>query len=86
VKIMIANKLGLEPIIVMLFIGVFAAMGVTIYCEHMFKDDGQMFQVASGLVVAFSSALFSRMKPRDDKKADKVEVKPVVVGEDKPSA
>lgn len=58
------EKWGIEPIMYLLFAGVFLSVLVAIYVETKFKDDGQMFQMTSTLVVGFSSAFFARMSPK----------------------
>lgn len=57
----------LEPIIWLLFAGIFLLLGILIGVEVAWKDDGQMFQVIAGLLSAFSGAFFMRIKPKDDK-------------------
>lgn len=58
----------LEPIIWLLFVGIFLLLGILIGVEVAWKDDGQMFQVIAGLLSAFSGAFFMRIKPKDDAK------------------
>lgn len=74
------NKLGLQSDIIMLFVGIFTAAGLMLYCEHFFKDDGQVFQVMAGLVTGFSGALFTKLKGDTPKPPDTVPNK-----EDKPN-
>lgn len=59
------NDSKVDPILWMLFAGMFMFAGVLIFIEYAFKDDGQLFQVFSGMLTAFSGAFFMRVKPKD---------------------
>ena len=59
------NQSGkLEPIVTLLFVGLFISVGLLFVCEHFYANDGQMFQVIAGIVGNFTGALFMRVKPR----------------------
>lgn len=55
-----------DPVLLLLFSGITIFTGVMIFIEFKFKDDGQLFQVVSGLVAGFAGAFFTRLKPRSD--------------------
>lgn len=57
----------IDPIILLLLFGMLIFSVLLIYCEHMFKDDAQIFQVFASLVTGFGAALWTRIKPGDDK-------------------
>ena len=54
----------LEPVVVLLFIGMLVFTGILLYVQKFFPNDGQTFQVIAGLLSAFSGAFFMRVKPR----------------------
>ena len=56
---------GTDPVLLLLFAGLIIFTGIMIWVSHIFKDDGQIFQVISGLVTGFAGAFFARMKPQD---------------------
>ena len=57
------NLEKVEPIIYVLSVMIIFFSGLLIYCEHMFPNDGQVFQVFSGILTALSGALMMRVKP-----------------------
>lgn len=57
-------KERVEPIVALLFGGLVFFTGMVFMCEHFYKDDGQLFQVISNLLSAFSGAFFMRIKAR----------------------
>jgi hypothetical protein len=61
----------IEPILLLLCGGIFLSVVIMLFCEHYFKDDGQIFQVVSNLVAGFSGAFFGRMSPRSMHQQDK---------------
>lgn len=67
---MLQNKI--DRTLFLLFFGMVFFVFVLIFVEYFFKDDGQMFQVISGLVTGFAGAFFGRMKPQGE--ADKTGV------------
>ena len=73
---------GIDPTVKLLFIGIMLAVGTLIYVEHMFKGEANCFQVVAGLVTAFSSSLFTKLKiesgvkPPEEKKEEKTDVQP----------
>jgi hypothetical protein len=54
-----------DPVLLLLFLGIWVSVGIMIACAIAFKDDGQIFQVLSSLVAGFSGAFFGRMKPQE---------------------
>ncbi len=54
----------LEPIVLLLFVGMLFWTGMLFICQKFYPDDGQIFQVISGLLTGFSGAFFMRIKPR----------------------
>ena len=54
-----------DPVLLILFAGIWISVGIMIACAVWFKDDGQIFQVLSSLVAGFSGAFFGRMKPQE---------------------
>lgn len=58
--------LKIDPVLLLLFVGITIFTGVMIWVDHAFHDDGQIFQVCSGLVTGFAGAFFTRLKPRSD--------------------
>lgn len=53
-----------DPVLLLLFIGVMVFTGVIIGAERFFPNDGQLFQVLSGLVTGFAGAFFARITPQ----------------------
>lgn len=58
------NETKLEPVILLLFIGMVFFTAMLFTAEHYFPMDGQMFQVIAGLLTGFSGAFFMRVKPK----------------------
>lgn len=52
----------LDPIDRLLFIGMMVFSVIIFVCNVMFPMDGQIFQVYSGVLGAFSGAFFARLK------------------------
>lgn len=52
----------LEPIDVLLFIGMMVFSVIIFVCNVMFPMDGQIFQVYSGVLGGFTGAFFARLK------------------------
>jgi hypothetical protein len=64
-----------EPVVLLLFLGMVIFAGLLFVSEKFFPSDGQFFQVIAGLLTGFSGAFFMRVKPREsaDKITSKVE-------------
>lgn len=63
----VTTSTGPEPfdrVLYLLFAGMVIFAGLLIYIEHYFKDDGQLFQVISGLLTAFSGSFFTRLQTK----------------------
>ena len=56
----------LDPVLILLFMGIMVFTVILLFCEYFFKTDGQIFQVISGIVTGFAGAFFGRMKPTTD--------------------
>jgi hypothetical protein len=52
-----------EPVVLLLFVGMVVFTVALFACETYFPNDGQMFQVVAGLLTGFSGAFFMRVKP-----------------------
>ena len=61
----VKTKEGLEPVVLLLFVGILVFTGALFLSERFFGSDGQMFQVVAGLLTGFSGAFFMRVKPRE---------------------
>jgi hypothetical protein len=44
--------------------------GIVLFCAYIWPSDGQVFQVMTGLLTAFSGAFFMRIKPRGVAQSD----------------
>lgn len=54
----------------LLFFGIIFFVFILIYLARFEANDGQTFQVISGLITGFAGAFFGRMKPKADKTPD----------------
>lgn len=52
----------------LLFFGIIFFVFILIYLARFEANDGQTFQVISGLITGFAGAFFGRMKPKADTK------------------
>ena len=52
-----------DPVVMLLFIGVVLFTGVLFACEKMFYQDAQIFQVIAGIDTGIAGALLGRLKP-----------------------
>ena len=53
-----------EPVVLLLFVGMLFFTGVLLFTAWIWPSDGQVFQVIAGILTAFSGAFFMRIKPR----------------------
>lgn len=60
------NWHGIEPSLILLFMGLVFFTGILIFVEWKFSSDGQVFQVIAGLVTGFASSLFTKLKVSKD--------------------
>jgi hypothetical protein len=70
--------LKIDPILLLLFLGMMIFTAVLVWVEYAFKDDGQIYQTIATLVAGFSGAFFMRINPKNDdapKDKDNVENK-----------
>lgn len=51
----------IERLMYLLFAGILIMLGILIWIEYRFPNDGNLFQVIAGLLTAFSGAFFGRM-------------------------
>jgi cytochrome c biogenesis protein CcdA len=58
------NPNRIEPVVLLLFVGMLVFTGILLFVEKFYPNDGQMFQVIAGLLTAFSGAFFMRVKPK----------------------
>lgn len=66
------DKDKVEPVIILLFIGMIFFTGMLFCAEKWFPADGQMFQVVAGLLTGFSGAFFMRVKPKQETPAQTI--------------
>lgn len=55
----------LEPVVLLLFVGVLVFAGLLLLSDRLFHDDAQIFQVLAGVESGFAGALFARIKPAE---------------------
>jgi len=59
------GKQKIDPLLWMLFAGIWMSVGALIFVAWVLKDDSQLFQVmSSGLVGGFTAAFFMRVNPK----------------------
>jgi hypothetical protein len=63
---MFSNIKDVDALDKLLFVGIFFFAGVLLVLAKWDADDGQTFQVISGLLTGFSGAFFARLKPKPD--------------------
>lgn len=61
----------IDPIVWLLFGGIFAAVALMVLISKWSPNDGQTFQVLAGLATFFSGALGLRIKPAEPKQDTK---------------
>jgi len=54
----------IEAVVLLLFMGVMVSLGFVFLAEKFFPNDGQLFQVVSGVISVFLGALAARIDPR----------------------
>ena len=59
---------SIDPELLLLFVGIWLGVGVLIYVEHFFKDDGQVFQVLASVTAGFAGAFFGRISGKNHPK------------------
>lgn len=86
---------NVDPILVLLAWLILICLGAMIFVTWLFHDDGQIFQVVSGLLTGFAGGFLLRVKPSSQKADAQVEggtetsstiTKTVSSSEDKPNA
>ncbi len=60
----------IDPVLLLLFSGVLAFTGLLIWVAKAFPNDGQTFQVISGLLTGFAGSFFTRLNPRSPSSDD----------------
>lgn len=63
---MFSNLKDIDPLDKLLLFGIVFFAGILIYIARWAPQDGQTFQVISGLLTGFSGAFFARLKPKPD--------------------
>ena len=58
----------IDPVLLLLFLGMLVFTGLLLLISKWSPNDGQTFQVISGLLTAFSGAFFLRIKPKTEDK------------------
>jgi len=53
-----------DPVLYLLLIVILSFTGMLVFVEFKFPNDGQLFQVISGMVTGFSGAFLLRVKPQ----------------------
>jgi hypothetical protein len=53
-----------DPVLLLLLLSTFGFAGMMIFVEFKFPNDGQVFQVMSGLTTGFAGAVLARVKPQ----------------------
>lgn len=57
---------SMEPVLILLFVGILFFTGMLFVADKWYPNDGQLFQVVSGLLTAFGGAFMTRIKPKGD--------------------
>lgn len=58
------NTETLDPVLKLLFAGLFGAVAVALLCNWWWPNDGQVFMLIAGIVGGFQGSFFTRLKPR----------------------
>ena len=56
----------MDPVLLLLFAGMVLFTAMLIIVDKAFPNDGQTFQVISGLLTGFSGAFFGRLVPQKE--------------------
>ncbi len=62
-----------DPVLILLLLGILTFTCLLIFVNYLWREDGQMFQVISGITTGFAGAFFARMKPESEKKGGEKE-------------
>ena len=54
----------MDPVLMLLFVGMIIFTGALIWVEKAFPNDGQVFQVIASIVAGFTGSFFTRMNPK----------------------
>lgn len=54
-----------EPVLLLLFFGLFLSIAILVAVQTFWPNDGQVFQVISGVATGFAGAFFARMNPKE---------------------
>lgn len=60
----------IDPILIMLFVGIWMSLGALILVADHFPNNGQLFIITSGLVTASSTGFFLRVNPKSMQQQD----------------
>jgi hypothetical protein len=61
----------IEPLLLFLFVGIFATIPVLLYVRHMFPGDNMVLMAMVVLMQNFQSAFFMRVNPKSMNQQDK---------------
>ena len=61
---MIKQDWRMDPVLVLLFVGIWISLGALILVAAKFPNNGQLFIITSGLVTASSTGFFLRVNPK----------------------
>lgn len=65
-NVMVTRIKDIDALDKLLFFGIIFFVFILIYLARFEANDGQTFQVISGLITGFAGAFFGRMKPKAD--------------------
>ena len=60
----------IDPILILLFIGIWMSLGALMFVAGHFPNNGQLFIITSGLVTASSTGFFLRVNPKSMQEQD----------------
>src|SRR4051812_44212317 len=64
------NRLGLEPVLVLLFVGILIFAATLIAVDILLPKEGEVFTTMAALLSGFSGAFFGRINPTTPAKQD----------------
>lgn len=72
-----------DPVLLLLFMGLILFTGILIWVEHAFQNDGQIFQCIASILAGFTGSFFTRLNPKGEKPAEGVVSKSTLTVEEK---
>ncbi len=73
----------MDPVLLLLFVGLVLFTGILIWVEHAFQSDGQIFQCIASVLAGFTGSFFTRLNPKGDKADENVVSKSTLTVEEK---